>query len=91
MSDCILSMEHITKQFAGVTALNDVSFSCERGKVHVIAVFVTNFRCSIVYEFAIAVDSAVVIVNHNFAAVDTSPLKCLCARSIHLTAVHFLS
>ncbi len=37
MSDCILSMEHITKQFAGVTALNDVSFSCERGKVHVLA------------------------------------------------------
>lgn len=37
MSDCILKMEHITKRFAGVTALDDVSFVCERGKVHVLA------------------------------------------------------
>lgn len=37
MSDCILRMEHITKKFAGVTALDDVSFSCEKGKVHVLA------------------------------------------------------
>lgn len=37
MSDCILQMEHITKCFSGVTALDDVSFSCEKGKVHVLA------------------------------------------------------
>ncbi|MCD8197479.1 MAG: sugar ABC transporter ATP-binding protein [Lachnospiraceae bacterium] len=37
MSDCILQMEHITKRFAGVTALDDVSLSCEKGKVHVLA------------------------------------------------------
>ncbi len=37
MSDCILKMEHITKRFSGVTALDDVSFICEKGKVHVLA------------------------------------------------------
>ncbi len=37
MPESILRMEHITKRFAGVSALNDVSFSCEKGKVHVLA------------------------------------------------------
>ena len=37
MSDCILKMEHITKRFSGVTALDDVSFSCEKGKIHILA------------------------------------------------------
>lgn len=37
MSDCILKMEHITRRFSGVTALDDVSFSCEKGKIHILA------------------------------------------------------
>lgn len=37
MSDCILKMEHITKTFSGVKALDDVSFECNKGQVHVLA------------------------------------------------------
>ena len=37
MADSILKFEHITKRFSGVTALDDVSFSVEKGKVHVLA------------------------------------------------------
>ncbi len=37
MSEPILKMEHITKRFAGITALDDVCFSCEPGKIHVLA------------------------------------------------------
>ena len=31
-----LEMEGITKRFGGITALNDVSFSCERNSIHAI-------------------------------------------------------
>jgi ABC-type sugar transport system ATPase subunit len=37
MSECILQMEHITKYFTGVTALDDVNLSCRKGKIHVLA------------------------------------------------------
>lgn len=37
MSECILKMEHITKTFSGVVALDDVQFSCEKGQVHILA------------------------------------------------------
>lgn len=30
----ILEMKNITKKFPGVTALDHVNFSCERGEVH---------------------------------------------------------
>ncbi len=32
--DIILNFQHITKKFPGVTALDDVSFSIERGEIH---------------------------------------------------------
>lgn len=34
MTQPLLAMHHISKAFAGVTALADVSFACERGTVH---------------------------------------------------------
>ena len=34
ISTNILEMQHISKSFAGVQALRDVSFTCRRGKVH---------------------------------------------------------
>ncbi|MDO9099347.1 MAG: ATP-binding cassette domain-containing protein, partial [Caldisericota bacterium] len=34
MDDYILQMNHITKEFPGVTALNDVSFNVKRGEIH---------------------------------------------------------
>ncbi|MFV0527451.1 MAG: xylose ABC transporter ATP-binding protein [Lachnospiraceae bacterium] len=34
MSDYILQMEHITKEFPGVKALDDVTFQVERGNIH---------------------------------------------------------
>lgn len=37
MPDCILKMEHITKRFPGVVALDDVDFSCNKGEIHVLA------------------------------------------------------
>lgn len=37
MSECILKMEHITKTFSGVVALDDVQFTCEKGQVHILA------------------------------------------------------
>ena len=37
MPDCILRMEHITKRFPGVVALDDVDFSCNKGEIHVLA------------------------------------------------------
>lgn len=37
MAECVLKMEHITKTFSGVTALDDVQFECEKGKVHILA------------------------------------------------------
>ena len=37
MPDCILRMEHITKRFPGVVALDDVDFSCKKGEIHVLA------------------------------------------------------
>lgn len=37
MPDCILRMEHITKQFPGVVALDNVNFSCNAGEIHVLA------------------------------------------------------
>ena len=37
MPDCILKMEHITKRFPGVVALDDVDFSCKKGEIHVLA------------------------------------------------------
>ena len=37
MPDCILRMEHITKRFTGVVALDDVDFSCNKGEIHVLA------------------------------------------------------
>ena len=30
----ILEFQNVTKRFAGVTALNDVSFSIQRGEIH---------------------------------------------------------
>ena len=30
----VLALKHITKQYPGVTALNDVSISFEKGEVH---------------------------------------------------------
>ena len=33
----LLKMENITKRFAGITALDQVSFSCEKGEVHILA------------------------------------------------------
>ncbi len=35
-SETILDMRHISKAFAGVQALKDVSFACQRGQVHAI-------------------------------------------------------
>ena len=37
MPDCILRMEHITKRFPGVVALDNVDFSCNKGEIHVLA------------------------------------------------------
>src|SRR5450756_1007318 len=34
MDDYILEMNHITKEFPGVKALNDVSFNVKRGEMH---------------------------------------------------------
>lgn len=34
MTDTILEMRHISKAFAGVQALRDVSFACRKGEVH---------------------------------------------------------
>ena len=34
MEKCMLKMEHITKRFHGVTALDDVSFEVEKGEIH---------------------------------------------------------
>lgn len=34
MSDCILELEHISKTFPGVKALDDVHFRLERGEIH---------------------------------------------------------
>ena len=34
MSDIILDMNHITKEFAGVKALDDVNFQVKRGEIH---------------------------------------------------------
>ncbi len=34
MSDVILEMNHITKEFSGVKALDDVSFKVKRGEIH---------------------------------------------------------
>ena len=34
MDDYILEMNHITKEFPGVKALNDVSFNVKRGEIH---------------------------------------------------------
>src|SRR6187431_356559 len=34
MSDAFIQFEHITKRFAGVVALNEVSFSVARGECH---------------------------------------------------------
>jgi len=34
MSDLILELKHITKQFPGVTALDDVHFELQRGEIH---------------------------------------------------------
>lgn len=34
MSDTILEMNHITKEFSGVKALDDVSFQVKRGEIH---------------------------------------------------------
>ncbi len=33
----LLRMENITKQFAGIRALDQVSFSCDKGEVHILA------------------------------------------------------
>ena len=37
MPECIVEMEHITKRFSGVTALNDVSFRIRTGEIHILA------------------------------------------------------
>ena len=34
MQDYILQMEHITKRFSGVIALDDVNFQVRRGEIH---------------------------------------------------------
>ena len=34
MSDAIIELKHVTKKFAGVTALDDVSMSVKRGEIH---------------------------------------------------------
>ncbi|MGD0174417.1 MAG: ATP-binding cassette domain-containing protein [Anaerolineales bacterium] len=34
MNDAILEFRNVTKRFAGITALNDVSFSIQRGEIH---------------------------------------------------------
>lgn len=34
MKDIILELKHITQEFPGVKALDDVSFEIERGKIH---------------------------------------------------------
>ncbi len=36
MSDYILEMNHITKEFSGVKALDDVNLKVERGEIHAI-------------------------------------------------------
>ena len=36
MSDYILEMNHITKEFPGSKALDDVNFQVERGEIHAI-------------------------------------------------------
>ena len=36
MSDYILEMNHITKEFSGVKALDDVNLQVERGEIHAI-------------------------------------------------------
>lgn len=36
MTDNILEIEHVTKEFPGVLALNDISFQVKRGTVHAI-------------------------------------------------------
>ena len=33
----LLRMENITKQFAGIRALDQVNFSCDKGEVHILA------------------------------------------------------
>lgn len=33
----LLRMKNITKQFAGIRALDQVNFSCNRGEVHILA------------------------------------------------------
>lgn len=37
MAEEILKMVHITKRFSGITALDQVDFSCNQGEVHVLA------------------------------------------------------
>ena len=34
MADIILEMNHITKEFSGVKALDDVTFQVKRGEIH---------------------------------------------------------
>ena len=34
MADIILQMKHITKEFSGVKALDDVNLTVERGEIH---------------------------------------------------------
>ena len=34
MADVILEMKHITKEFSGVKALDDVNLTVERGEIH---------------------------------------------------------
>ena len=34
MKEYILEMKHITKEFPGVKALNDVNFKVKRGEIH---------------------------------------------------------
>lgn len=37
MAEEILRMTNITKRFAGITALDRVEFSCNKGEVHILA------------------------------------------------------
>lgn len=37
MGECIMKMEHISKRFSGVTALDNVDFSCNSGEIHILA------------------------------------------------------